>query len=242
MQEQNNTPTPKRRLKRGLGVKELLEKKYDCWQLPNEWKVHIGEVASCFSSIVWGMSGNGKTRYVLQMVKVLAAHGNILFDCLEEGDSLTMQKAFRESNMIDIAGKIVLIDREGYDDLVYRLSKKKSPNIIVINSVQHMRMTYDQWKWLRKRFRKKCFILISHAEGKEPSGSYAKEIKYDVDIKIHVSDYVAYPISRYGGNTPFVIWQERAIVKPQWKKYMQAQLPAKPGDQLEITEPQMKAV
>jgi predicted ATP-dependent serine protease len=40
--------------------------------------------------------------------------------------------------MEDVKGKILLIDREHYDELFARLEKKKSPKIVVIDSVQYM--------------------------------------------------------------------------------------------------------
>ncbi len=217
MQQQNDPNAPKIRLKRALTVKDMYEAKFDSWELPDEWKRCIGQVSNNFSMIIWGNSGKGKTRFALMLIKILSEYGNVIMDCLEEGKSLTMQKAFQEMNMMDIMGKMLLVDREKYSTLVYRLKRKKSPKIVVINSLQHMRMTYEQWTELREKFRKKCFILISHCEGKEPAGAAAKSIRYDVDIKVHVQDYVAYPVSRFGGSTPFVIWPERAVIKPEWK-------------------------
>jgi hypothetical protein len=38
----------------------------------------------------------------------------------------------------------------------------------------------------------------------------AKKIKYMCDVKVEVKDYVAKIRSRFGGNKPFVIWDEGA--------------------------------
>jgi hypothetical protein len=41
---------------------------------------------------------------------------------------------------------------------------------------------------------------------------------YDVDIKVWVENYVAYPRSRFGGSEPFIIWKERAVLDEGWVK------------------------
>lgn len=202
---------------RAIGVTEFLAKKFTYWDLSPEWKECLGRVASNFSMLVWGDSGNGKTRFVLELVKELARFGRVGFNCTEEGISLTMQEAFIEANLQAIAGRLLLIDRETYPEMVKRLKRQKSPQIVVINSLQHMRMTYEMWCDLKHTFRKKTFILISHANGREPRGADAQNIRYDVDIKLYVKSYVAYPVpSRYGGNMPFVIWPEAAQIDPRY--------------------------
>jgi len=231
MEQPKQTQKPIK-LKRALTVDDMLNAKFETWPISAQWRRCIGEVATNFSMIIWGLSGKGKTRFFLSLCKELSNHGLILIDCMEEGKSRTLQVAYQEMGMKDIAGKLILADREPYEYLVHRLKRKKSPKIVIINSVQHMRLTYEQWKELRAMFRKKCFILISHADGATPSGAAAKEIRYDVDIKVHVENYVAYPVSRYGGNTPYVIWPDKAVIKPEHKQLLQAQ--AKTGEQLPL--------
>jgi hypothetical protein len=71
-------------------------------------------------------------------------------------------------------------------------------------------MTYNDYKTLRSLFPQKLFILISHAEGKNPAGRVAKSIKYDAFVKIWVEGYRAFAVSRYGGGEPYTIWDEGA--------------------------------
>ena len=59
-------------------------------------------------------------------------------------------------------------------------------------------------------FKKKSFIFLSHASGKLPDGKTADKIRYDAGIKTRIEGYIAFPISRYGGNKPYVIWEEGA--------------------------------
>lgn len=170
--------------------------------------------------IIYGESGNGKTEFVVQLVKMLTKFGKVAYDSLEQGTSKTMQDAWIRNNMKEVQGQILLIDREYYDELVERLSKKKSPKIVVIDSAQYMNIDYDQYKKLKEKFRKKIFIWVSHMEGGRPDGKTAKKIMYDVDIKVHVEHFVAYVRSRFGGSEPFIIWEERAEIDPKWEQRM----------------------
>jgi hypothetical protein len=204
---------------RALGVHEVLNKKYTCLEgIPDEWQRVIGIPQDNFSMIIYGNSGNGKSEFVVQLCKMLTQYGKVAYNSLEQGDSKTMQDAWIRNGMEDVKGKILLIDREHYDELYARLEKKKSPKIVVIDSVQYMNIDYEQYKKLKERFRKKIFIWISHAEGKNPDAKAAKKIMYDVDIKVWVEQYVAYPRSRYGGSEPYIIWKERAVLDEAWVK------------------------
>lgn len=200
---------------RALGVSELLGKKYDTLDFTGKWRESFGEVDSNFRMIVWGSSGQGKTNFVLQLCKYLTEFGKVAYNSLEEGDSKSIQQAFMNQNMMDVKGKIILIDRERIPALVDRLSKRKSPKIIVIDSIQYANMTYEDYKLLKEKFKRKIFIFISHADGKEPYGTAAKQIRYDCDIKVYVKQFRAIIISRYGGNKPFTVWERKPEIGAQ---------------------------
>lgn len=194
---------------RALGVNELYSKKYPTLEFTGKWRESFGEPATNFRMIVWGASGQGKTNFVLQLCKYLTQYGRVGYDSLEEGDSKSIQQAFINQNMIDVKGKIILIDRERVPALMERLKKRKSPRIVVIDSIQYTNMTYEDYKLLKETFPRKIFIFISHADGKEPDGKAAKQIRYDCDIKVHVSRFRAHITSRYGGNKPWVIYEPK---------------------------------
>ena len=196
--------------KRAVSISQLLTTKFKALPFKGVWKDCIGDPELSGSWIIWGKSGNGKTRFVLQLCKYLTQFGKVAYNSLEEGVSLSMRKAFIETDMEDVKRNIVLLDAEPISDLIERLKKRKSPDIIAIDTIQYTGMNYDAYRELRKLFPKKLFILISHAEGKEPAGRTAKAIRFDAFVKIWVEGYKAFPTSRYGGNTPYVIWQKGA--------------------------------
>jgi hypothetical protein len=204
---------------RVLGLKQLLAKKYNFLEpLPEAIVKSFGRLTDNFIMIIWGGSGNGKSNLIMQLLKALMPFGGVLYVGLEEGFESTMQfTALRHLSEGEHSGKITFADHEmNYEELVIRLKKKKSPRFIIIDSIQYWNIDYDRYKALKEMFTKKSFIFISHAEGKEPSGSVAKKIRYDAPIKAFVQGYVAQVVSRFGGNQPYIIWEEGA--KKYWGK------------------------
>jgi hypothetical protein len=112
--------------------------------------------------------------------------------------------------MREVKGNFLLLDKEPISDLRARLRRQRSPEAIVIDSIQYTGLTYSEYKKLRDEFPKKLFIFISHAEGKEPKGRVAGSVKYDAFVKIWVEGFKAYPMSRFGGGKEFVIWDKGA--------------------------------
>lgn len=198
-------------LQRALSISDI--EKYNPTVLPfeGEWEAAIGQPELTGTWLVSGNSANGKTRFVLQACRYIASFKRrIAYDSLEEGLSKTMQDAIRAVRMRDIAPKFILLDKEPIADLKERLNKQKSPDIVVIDSVQYSGLTYAGYKELRDNFRKKLFIITSHADGKEPAGRVAKAIKYDANIKTWVEGFKAFSVSRYGGGQPYTVWTKGA--------------------------------
>jgi hypothetical protein len=193
-----------------LGLKQLLQRKYNFLEnLPEQIVNSFGKLVDNFIMIVWGMSGNGKSNFMMQFLKAIMPFGKVLYIALEEGFEATTQiTVLRQLTEEEHTGKIEFADHGmTYPELVKKLKKKKSPKFIVVDSVQYWNITYDQYKALKEMFKKKSFIFLSHASGKLPDGRTADKIRYDAGIKVRVEGYIAFPISRYGGNKPYLIYE-----------------------------------
>jgi len=103
-----------------------------------------------------------------------------------------------------------LLDKEPINELKIRLRKPKSPQFVIIDSLQYSGLNAMQYKLLQSQFSNKLFIIVSHAEGKQPAGRSARTIHYDANVKIWIEGFKAFPKSRYGGGSEFVIWNEKA--------------------------------
>lgn len=195
---------------RAVSVTDLYTKKFKVLEFEGEWESLIGKPELKGSWIIWGASGNGKTRFTLMLCKYLTRFGKVAYNSLEEGFSLSMKQAFIATGMEEVKKSIVLLDQESIEDLKIRLSKKKSPHIIVIDSIQYTGLTYKGFVKLKEQFPNKLFICISHADGKKPRGNTAKSIEYDSFVKIRVEGFMAQAVSRFGGGQDYTIWQEGA--------------------------------
>lgn len=193
-------------------IGELYKLKFNTLPFEGEWLGLIGTPEIAGSWIIWGNSGNGKTRFALQLAKYLCGFTKVYYNTLEEGEKLTFKKACKENAMESVKTTF----RYGKDKLpalIARLEKRRSPSVIVIDSLQHFRIGKKEYYDLMERFPKKLFIFISHARGQEPKGEVADEIRYNSDVKIRVERFIARPVenTRYGGHKPYVIWEEGAM-------------------------------
>ena len=161
--------------------------------------VHLGEF------------GNGKTSFVMQLCKYLCRFGRVAYNSLEEGVSLTMQNSLRRFGMMDVNRRFLLLDAESMEQLELRLNRQKSPDFVVIDSLQYSMMNFRQYREFKERHRNKLLIFISHADGKLPAGRSARSVMYNADLKIYVEGYRAFSKGRYiGPKKYFDIWPEEA--------------------------------
>jgi hypothetical protein len=210
---------------RVTGLRQMFEKKFTFLEgLSEKMKASFGRLSKSFIMTVWGQSGNGKSNFLMEVLIELMEYGKVLYVSLEEGTEASMcNMIMRHLDLEKHGGKIEFADHEmNYDELVKKLSKKQSPQFIVIDSLQYWDITLDQYKALKEKFKKKTFIFISHAKGKIPDGAVADKVRYDSGVKVRVEGYVAFFQSRYTkdgiGNNPFIIWEDGA--KKYWgKKY-----------------------
>ena len=198
-------------LRRALSVSDVLRLKRETYAFEGAWAEAFGQPEQNGVWFVWGGSGNGKTSFVLQLCKELSRFGRVAYDSLEEGASLTMQNAFVKMGMQDVARRFVLLDREGMELLDARLGKRKSPDIVVIDSFQYTGMTFRDYQAFKERHADKLLIFISQADGSKPAGRTAVSVMYDAALKIFVSGYRAIRKGRYLGTKGYyTIWEERA--------------------------------
>lgn len=198
------------KFKRALTVNDIKSFKPHKLEFDGQWLKAIGSPELTGTWIIWGNSANGKTRFALQLAKYLAKFARVAFNSLEEGLSDTLRNGVIATGMTEVQHNILFLDKEPIDELKERLRKRRSPDIVIIDSLQYTGLTYEQYKRLRDEFRQKLFIFISHAEGRDPKGNVGKSIRYDANVKIPIIGYVAYPQSRYGGGEPYVIWEKGA--------------------------------
>lgn len=204
---------------RAISNKNVLAAQFETADFDGPFLASFGRPELRGAWLIWGGSGSGKTTFTLMLCKYLSGFKRVAYDSLEQGLSLSLQKAWERVDMAEAGSNIILLDKEDLQELRTRLMKRKSPDIIVIDSVQYLTKFYmQQFKDLKADFPNKLFVFISQADkaGNGPDGGVAKKIRYDADIKIRVEGYKAFVTTRYEdsdkgeGGQDFIIWKEGA--------------------------------
>lgn len=205
----SETTTAKPLSKNALSVSQLYRTKFDCFNFDGEWAEAFGMPEKNKPWFVMAPVNSGKSTFMAQLCKYLSRFARVAYNSVEEGKSASLREAFRRAN-ITSDDKILILDKEEFPELTERLKKHRSPEIIVLDTIQHMDINKPQYKELKRMFPKKLFIVVSHMDGNMPEGRLAKFCHQDASIKIRIEGFKAFPSSRYGGNKPLVIWAEGA--------------------------------
>jgi hypothetical protein len=205
----NALSTIKMPVMRSIGVNEFLSTTFKSYPFEGEWLDTFGEPEKNFRAIIYGKSGNGKTEFAIKWAKYMASFTKVYYNSYEQGISKSLQDALKRNNMQEVVGKIIFGNKESFDEMVDRLSKRNSPSCIFVDSRDYINMTADQFKFLVERFKNKSFIILCWEDSGKPLGNHAKAIEYMCDMKIYVREFIARPRSRFGGNKPYIIWNRR---------------------------------
>jgi hypothetical protein len=188
---------------------EILRRQYKTLQWSDKWAAAFGNPEPRGVWFVWGNTGNGKSSFLMQLVRELALFGKVFYNSLEEGTGLTMRNQLLRSGISDVS-RNVLIGNESVEEIDHRLTVRKSPRFIFIDSFQYFGANFIQFKKLTEKHPDKLFIVVSHAEGKLPTGRPANAVRFYADLKIWVEGFKAISNGRYNPGGEYVIWAEGA--------------------------------
>lgn len=196
---------------RAIGITDFLRKTFDTFDIEGDWLESFGHLEKNFKMSITGGSGGGKTELSVRFVKYLVSKFNVKADYFsyEQGISKSLQAAIERNLMEEVKGKVMFIEKATFEEVIERLKRKGSAKIVVIDSQDYCDLTTKQFKILVDTFPKKSFIVISWAKNDKPKNQASKDIEYMSCIKVLVKNGKAFPISRFGGNKPFVIFEKK---------------------------------
>lgn len=196
---------------RAYSPSEILRMKKKRFSFTGDWFDAFGAPEKVGVWFIWGNSGNGKSSFVMQLIRELAKFGKVAVDALEEGQSGTIQDAIRRFDLGELDGKVQFLC-EPMDELTKRLSHRKSPDFIVVDSFQYAQLSYNRYIDFKQANRNKLIIFVSHASGKMPMGRPAVSVMYDASLKVWVEGYRARSKGRYIGEKGYIdVWKEEAL-------------------------------
>ena len=197
-------------MERAYSPSEILRKKIPSIPFEGVWRDAFGEPGRTGVWLIWGESANGKSSFAMQLARELTKHGKVAYNSLEESLSLSFQNNMRRFRMEEARGRFLVLDREPIEALTERLKRQRSPDFVIIDSLQYTGMNYKEYKKLKEQFPNKLFVFVSHADGEKPKGSTAVSVQYDADMKILVQGYRAICKGRFmpESGKHYSIWAE----------------------------------
>ena len=202
---------------RAISNKNVLTAKFEVADFDGAFLASFGRPELRGAWVIYGGSGYGTTTFVMQVCMYLTRFRRVAYNSLEQGLSLSLQKAWERVGMEEVGNRIILLNKESLKDLRVRLAKKQSPDVIVVDSVQYWHgLKWSDFTNLKDDYPNKLFIFISQERGGLPDGKLAQKIRYDSEIKIRVEGYKAFVTTRYEvadlgeGGADFVIWEAGA--------------------------------
>lgn len=202
------------RLKKPLGVGQLLQQKvelFDLMSINNALYQALGNVQPRGVWLIWGNGGSGKSSFFLDLLKALGTK----YRCLhvereEETDDDDFLEKIRFKELSDVTGNYMACSYN-LNQLTRYLDQRGSPEVVAINSATYLFKNKEEYFEFTRRYkRKKIIIITAHAKGKNPKHDLEEAIMYDANKKIFVDGYLATckgrKIGPNGGT--YIIWQE----------------------------------
>lgn len=116
--------------------------------------------------------------------------------------------------MADVNGRLLIVV-EDMETLRARLRKRRSPRMVIIDSLQYAGLSFEDYMSLVGEFPRHLFVFSCQARGNKPDGRTANRIMYDAMLKIWVEGYRAHSKGRFLGPRGWLdIWEEGA--KDYW--------------------------
>ena len=201
---------------RAISNKNVCDARFDLAQFEGVWLASFGKPELRGAWIIFGESGSGKTHFALELLKYISQFvDRVAYDTLEQGLSKSFQTAWNDADMQSVGTKVVVYHKEQIEALSERLRRRKSPQVVVIDSITAMvGFTRPMFARLLEEFPDKLFIFLAHEENGKPYPAIAQHIRKLSEVKCRVAGFTAYITTRFqskeGGGDNFVIWEEGA--------------------------------
>lgn len=194
-------------LPRNRSLKTLLEHQFETLPIAGDWLNLFGsEPEVGFVMFVWGPSGSGKTTFCLRLSRYLSTLGKVYYNSIEQGFSKSFQdQVVRAGITADDEARFFIGHKDDVDIMWQKVSRTR-PRFVVVDSVQFIKMTVDEFKQLHQSHPRTCFVLISWEAGGRPKGDTAKSLEYISDIKVAVKNGIATSKSRFGATKPYKVF------------------------------------
>lgn len=199
---------------RAISNRNMCDAQFVAAEFEGAWLRSFGKPELRGAWLIFGESGSGKTHFALELLKYLSGFvERCAYDSLEQGFSLSFQRAWNDADMQSIGSKVIILNKEEIVVLRERLRRRKSPQVIVIDSITALSsFTRPMFANLLNEFPNKLFIFIAHEQNHQPYPAIAQHVRKLSEVKIRVEGFRAFVSTRFQTNTEggesFTIWPQ----------------------------------
>jgi len=181
----------------------IRERNIETYNFTGEWTKIFGSPDIRFSSLIRGEAKSGKSSYCTMFAKEVSQWGKVLYVSAEERiNSVTLQERLKRFDVT--SRKIRFTDARTVDE-IDQLLRRGGFRFIIIDSIQHVKMTIDDWTQLRNKYkrRKLSWHLVSQM------GKNVIAYKHEVDAIVEIKAGLATVSGRFKQSDTFRIFDNK---------------------------------
>jgi len=171
---------------------EIEESNIETYAYTGDWLTILGEPDIRYSTLIRGKAKSGKSTYCAKFAQMNSQFGRVLYVTAEERiKSKTLKLRIKSCGVT--SKKVRFIHTKELKD-IDAMVKTGGYRFVIIDSVQHVRMTYEQFEEMRQKYkrRKISWHLVMQM------GVSIDKWKHEVDVLVNVENGYAYVHGRYG--------------------------------------------
>lgn len=170
---------------------QITERTVETYPFTDEWKLLFDEPDIRFSTLIRGEAKSGKSTYAARFAQYCSRFGRVLYVSAEERlNSKTLQNRLK---LCEVTSPKVRFIHTKCIDTIEKVIRTGGFRFVIIDSIQHVQMTYDEFEAMRTKFkrRKLSWHLIMQM------GQNITKWKHEVDVLVEVREGRAFVKGRY---------------------------------------------
>ena len=175
-----------------MSPSQITERVVEVYPFEGDFKKVLGEPDIRFSTLIRGEAKSGKSTYAALFAQYISQFGKTLYVSAEERlNSKTLQNRIKQCGVV--SDKVRFVHTKNIAE-IEKLVQTGGYRFVVIDSIQHVQMSYNEFEALRFKFRRRKLSWHLIMQMGEPITKW----KHEVDVLIEVKQGRAYAHGRYG--------------------------------------------
>jgi adenosyl cobinamide kinase/adenosyl cobinamide phosphate guanylyltransferase len=181
---------------------QIIERTVETYPFDGEWKRLFDEPDIRFSSLIRGEAKSGKSTYMAKFAQYASRFRRVLYVSAEERlNSKTLQNRLKQCGVT--SEKVRFIHTKNITE-IEKTIKTGGYRFVIIDSIQHVQMSYNDFEDLRTKFRRRklSFHLVMQM------GENITKWKHEVDVLVEVKQGIAHIHGRYNAHNSIQIFKQ----------------------------------